>query len=217
MNSENFVVRSFTHRYDTSYLPFIHIQPFHELRYVRMDITDALSIVLDPTLPITLSKPCSHVSYKAGALGKSLSCLLVFRNTNVETLLDVLRHQMILALLHLPCNAHMSTLMSCFKDSQCESFGTTMGWWTLWWVWSYFLDDLFNTDDLLNQPFTASFPHADIHELLSPDILHQVIKGSFKDHLVDWVTEYIKMTCSHTEAARILSDIDRRYVQFFLS
>ncbi|KAG1798405.1 hypothetical protein EV424DRAFT_1474991 [Suillus variegatus] len=31
------------------------------------------------------------------------------------------------------------------------------------------------------------FPCADIHELLAPDLLHQLIKGAYKDHLVDWV------------------------------
>ncbi|PBK74578.1 hypothetical protein ARMSODRAFT_985796 [Armillaria solidipes] len=38
-------------------------------------------------------------------------------------------------------------------------------------------------------PFTHGFPHADIHELLSPDLLHQVIKGTFKDHLVMWIED----------------------------
>ncbi|KAF8261681.1 hypothetical protein EI94DRAFT_1475434, partial [Lactarius quietus] len=33
-------------------------------------------------------------------------------------------------------------------------------------------------------PYTSSFPCADIHKLLSPDLLHQLIKGVFKDHLV---------------------------------
>ncbi|KAG2053883.1 hypothetical protein BDR06DRAFT_1051613 [Suillus hirtellus] len=36
-------------------------------------------------------------------------------------------------------------------------------------------------------PFTNDFPRADIHELLAPDLLHQLIKGAYKDHLVDWV------------------------------
>ncbi|KAF8806485.1 hypothetical protein BYT27DRAFT_7224251 [Phlegmacium glaucopus] len=40
-------------------------------------------------------------------------------------------------------------------------------------------------------PFTANFPRADIHELLTPDLLHQLIKGTFKDHLVTWVGEYL--------------------------
>ncbi|KAF8226934.1 hypothetical protein L208DRAFT_1007346, partial [Tricholoma matsutake] len=40
-------------------------------------------------------------------------------------------------------------------------------------------------------PFTASFPQADIHELMAPDLLHQIIKGTFKDHLVKWVGEYL--------------------------
>ncbi|KAF5314796.1 hypothetical protein D9758_018852 [Tetrapyrgos nigripes] len=59
------------------------------------------------------------------------------------------------------------------------------------------------------RPFTASFPRADIHELLAPDLLHQIIKGTFKDHLVDWVFEYIDMTYSKQEANKRKADIDR--------
>jgi hypothetical protein len=62
------------------------------------------------------------------------------------------------------------------------------------------------------QPFTAGFPRADIHELLSPDLLHQLIKGAFKDHLVTWVNNYIKAEYSPSEAQKRLDDIDRRYL-----
>ena len=61
-----------------------------------------------------------------------------------------------------------------------------------------------------SQPFTHGFSRADIHELLSPDLLHQIIKGTFKDHLVTWVTAYIKLEHSPAEAKWILADIDRR-------
>ncbi len=62
------------------------------------------------------------------------------------------------------------------------------------------------------QPFTHGFPRADIHALLSPDLLHQVIKGTFKDHLVTWIEEYIIENNDKKEAARILADIDCRWV-----
>lgn len=60
------------------------------------------------------------------------------------------------------------------------------------------------------QPFTTGFPRADIHELLSPDLLHQVIKGTFKDHLVDWVSSYLHQVHPERRANEILHDIDRR-------
>ena len=67
------------------------------------------------------------------------------------------------------------------------------------------------------QPFTVAFPRADIHEMLSPDLLHQVIKGTFKDHLVSWVEEYLVLEHGKTKAATIMADIDRRSDFFGLS
>ncbi|KAJ7346269.1 hypothetical protein DFH08DRAFT_701453 [Mycena albidolilacea] len=69
-------------------------------------------------------------------------------------------------------------------------------------------DDFGIVGDLI--PFTTGFPRADIHELITMDLLHQVIKGTFKDHVVEWVQEYIEETHESAEAARILADIDRR-------
>ena len=62
--------------------------------------------------------------------------------------------------------------------------------------------------DAFLKPFTNNFPRADIHELLSCDLLHQVIKGTFKDHLVTWVEDYLKKRHGQSAAARIMSDID---------
>ncbi|KAH8102582.1 hypothetical protein BXZ70DRAFT_1070857 [Cristinia sonorae] len=59
-------------------------------------------------------------------------------------------------------------------------------------------------------PFTMDFPRADIHELLAPDLLHQIIKGTFKDHLVTWVTNYINLKFSKRQAKKVLDDIDKR-------
>ncbi|KAJ7195095.1 hypothetical protein GGX14DRAFT_321206, partial [Mycena pura] len=64
---------------------------------------------------------------------------------------------------------------------------------------------------LLNskQPFTHGFPRADIHELLSSDLLHQVIKGTFKDHIVTWINEYLVLEHGEKRALEIIQDIDR--------
>lgn len=61
------------------------------------------------------------------------------------------------------------------------------------------------------QPFTNDFPRADIHQLIALDLLHQLIKGTFKDHLVSWVGKYLVNAHGQARANHILDDIDKRY------
>lgn len=75
------------------------------------------------------------------------------------------------------------------------------------WLWM----STRKTNRYILEPFTMFFPRANIHELLAPDLLHQLIKGTFKDHLVEWVNLYIKKNHSKQDAQKILSEIDRRY------
>ncbi|KIO12257.1 hypothetical protein M404DRAFT_20081 [Pisolithus tinctorius Marx 270] len=58
-------------------------------------------------------------------------------------------------------------------------------------------------------PFTDDFPCTNICQLLAPDLLHQLVKGTFKDHLVKWVGKYLELEYGKTGAKEWLADIDQ--------
>ena len=66
----------------------------------------------------------------------------------------------------------------------------TMGW--IWSCWRHHCQCSSSSSCTLNLIFILAiyFPWANIHELLSPNLLHQLIKGTFKDHLVTWIIKY---------------------------
>ena len=74
----------------------------------------------------------------------------------------------------------------------------------------YIIHCLVSTDLTKIKPFTTHFPRVDIHKMLSADILHQLVKGTFKEHLVHWIGEYLHLTHGESGAKNILDDINHR-------
>ena len=81
-------------------------------------------------------------------------------------------------------------------------------------VEAFSLDALWDEYSIVGElvPFTNDFCHVDIYELITPDLLHQIIKGMFKDHLVEWVKKYLQCTYGDACANEILDNIDWQYV-----
>ncbi|KAL1677740.1 hypothetical protein EV122DRAFT_213521 [Schizophyllum commune] len=62
------------------------------------------------------------------------------------------------------------------------------------------------------KPFWADLPHTDIFSCITPDLLHQVHKGVFKEHLAKWATLAIRIPSAEAETETAQKrEMDSRY------
>ncbi|KAH9946552.1 hypothetical protein B0H21DRAFT_779030 [Amylocystis lapponica] len=85
------------------------------------------------------------------------------------------------------CTAHCNDLDDGKPHGQCtrkhrDALLAVLDLGTLW-------EDYGIVADII--PFTNDSLRADINQLMMPNLLHQIIKGAFYDHLVTWVGKYL--------------------------
>jgi hypothetical protein len=68
---------------------------------------------------------------------------------------------------------------------------------------------IYHTTANFSQPYTTLIGHGDIHKLITPDLLHQLIIGTFKDHLIEWIQEYLHQD-GESEGDQVLDIINHR-------
>ena len=166
-------------------------------------------MVLDHTLQITLNRSFLQGLYRTGALSMFLTLhYLIAHQSNCYARCEAKLYD-----LNAPGSlrwSHKKTkfLIECFDPG------------ILWKDFGIHADIKVNCGSsvllklslicIMHQPFTQYFPCADIHELLLSDLLYQVIKWTFKDHIVTWVNEYLTLTHGESKAKEIIDDIDHQ-------
>ncbi|KIK32995.1 hypothetical protein CY34DRAFT_27121 [Suillus luteus UH-Slu-Lm8-n1] len=76
-------------------------------------------------------------------------------------------------------------------------------------------DEIFESEQGLQaiySPFWAILPHNDIFQCMTPDILHQLHKGVFKDHIVSWCMDIIGKDTLDAHFKAMSSELQRVFL-----